>query len=105
MQDPFEELQAYWYGKLKESGFTDIEDGKPEPLLKRWTGAPESMIDLATTKCFPEALYSQEEQFMNHSEFRLVCESISRHGNCRTTPDVIAQVWESFFCSAFFFSY
>ena len=108
MQSSFQELQAYWYAKLKESGFEDIEDSDPDPRIKRWTGVmasasrfgPNPLMDVVEGEgtLFPEALYTLEEQFSYSPDFTLACQSVCRHGNHKLTAHIVAQIWEHFIC-------
>lgn len=102
----FKALQEVWYKKLLASGFKDIEDlgvnsfedGRP---LKNWecnwtlggghetNQAPGSPV----TSSWPEPVYRQEEELLNHPNFKNICERLFSHGNSACTITQIVSIW------------
>jgi hypothetical protein len=113
-------LQKHWYERLAQSGFEDAEDTSwegSEKLLRRWSGISIDvrsdddllkLIDIQIVQepetpvksSFPVSLFSREETLLNHPEFKLICESMCRHGNSSFTTDMIILIWRDY-CGGF----
>lgn len=91
----FEELERYWYQRLKEEDFVDIENTrlKARPL-KRWHSF--DLLDERRQKQRVQALEYQRaaEAFFHHPRFPEVCESVAAHGNCGVNEKVAATIFE-----------
>ena len=62
----FLKLKKEWYGKLKESGFDDIE--QDEDNLKFWS-CNFNRAGTATARIIAESYYNQASNFLNDFEF------------------------------------
>lgn len=95
-----QKIQRQWYGKLKKKGFEDIEDQFLR-MLKKWTGITD-LIDpiqiqepnMPIESSWPEVNFKKETEFLNHPEFKSICETLFKHKNNVITSHVMIQIWE-----------
>ena len=107
------DLQSYWYEKLEENGFQDIEDHSLDfKPLKTWSGISiefynknteetTNMLDLfahqeplkSQQSCFPENIQHSEYDLLNSDEFDSICSWICRHGNRSITSETVKTIW------------
>jgi hypothetical protein len=85
--------QIKWYQKIKKKGFEDIEDNNLG-YLKKWTGI-SSIIDNQVQESWPEPNFSREEELLNHSDFKVICENLFKHQNNVITSKVMINIWGS----------
>lgn len=118
-EEDYKKLQSIWYEKLAKSGFQDIEDtdvrgfedGRP---LKKWEGISPWILgeaddffniidiqsvngpDFNTVSSWPEPIYCQEQELLNHPDFKVICERLFKHGNSACTSEQVIVIWRDY---------
>ncbi len=112
-------LKTHWYSQISDGSYQDIEENDGY-RLKKYTGTTEGIhareigdnpgsirgvfIDIFShqpegspiVSSWPEHVFSQEQDFINHPEFKKVCELASNHGNNTLSPRQLEEIWEAY---------
>jgi|SRR6185312_774732 len=89
------ELEIYWYQKLEESGFQDIEDPTyPDRPLKRWDSHWFKSQETQRRRAEREEYLKQIDQFLNSGSVEEICALIVRHGNSKLSAIEVRMILE-----------
>lgn len=93
--ESFEELQAKWYGRLKEFGFEDIEDtSDPDRKLIDWHSVMFRRHRSRLKQEANERYFKKIDEFMNREDLDEICGLIVNHGNSVLTKKKVKKVLE-----------
>lgn len=91
----FKKLQEKWYKRLKNDGFTDIEDtAHPERPLKEWHSLKAKSKRYRRIQDTGQEYQEMIEDFFNHISFGEACRYVTRHGNCKFSSDHAREIWK-----------
>lgn len=91
----FNELESYWYEKLKENGFKDIEDTQdPDRALIFWHSCYFKREKILKQKIAWDAYQERMDAFSNSTEFKEILNLLAKHGNNLFDQEGIMRVWE-----------
>ena len=99
LTEEFRVEQAYWYGKLANEGFIDVEHS--EEYLKRCSNTFRGLTEVPSHQeplkdmqsSFPTAMFQEEQELMDNPEFKKVSESVTRHKNNKLKAELIFFLW------------
>lgn len=88
------QLHKEWYGKLKDEGFVDVEDGcLKHPTLREFHCLKYTKDQMLELRFKSEAYQTRAERFLNHEAFYDAAISITQHGNCKVIVEEIKYIW------------
>lgn len=91
----FKEIEAFWYEKLKSTGFVDIENtADPERPLNVWHSFKYTS-KTAQIRKERRAIYQQRiDIFAQSREFSEIINLIVKHGNSRFSNAQVTAIWD-----------
>lgn len=89
------EEEAYWYARLREEGFPEIENTriKGRPLV-HYHSREFKKVARVRRKIVMDRYMQLAEDFFYSPGFEDACEWVTRHGNSRFTPQEVRDIWE-----------
>lgn len=91
----FKNLEAYWYTRLKDFDFEDIENTSlPDRPLKTWHSTKYSSQRSRLRQGDREKYNQMLDSFINHYSFHEVCALISKPKKCSIRDEMVAEVLE-----------
>lgn len=91
----FDRLQAFWYQRLKETGFEDIENTNlPDRPLKQWHST-EFAKPVVRNRSKTRLEYQEKAQaFFHRKDIEDVWRSIVSHGSTTLKVCHVKKIWE-----------
>jgi hypothetical protein len=87
--------QSYWYDRLKEEGFQDIEDtSNPERPLKEWHSRKFLSERSRARQEARENYNKMIDNFINSRSLDDICRLITKHGNSALEPSDVKKILE-----------